>query len=89
MLLVVLADNQRPNAMCLEKLGVAKNLGWYGELSEDKVRPAVMSILDDPVLRASMSQKGSALVDGRGATRVVETLTLRKSEGRANHLLRE
>ena len=42
MLLVVLADNQRPNATCLDELGVAGNLGWHGELSEDKVRAAVM-----------------------------------------------
>ena len=71
-LLVVLADNQRPNATCLDELGVAGNLGWRDELSEDKVRTAVMHVLDDPALRASMSQKGLALVDGLGATRVVE-----------------
>jgi spore coat polysaccharide biosynthesis predicted glycosyltransferase SpsG len=53
--LVILAENQRSNATCLDKLGAAANLGWRGELSEKKVRAAVMNILDDPVLRASMS----------------------------------
>ena len=71
MLLVVLAENQRPNATSLDELGVAGNLGWHGELSEEKVRAAVMRLLDDPALRASMSQKGLALVDGRGASRIV------------------
>jgi len=77
MLLAVLAENQRPNAMCLDELGVAENLGWHSELSEDKVRTAVMQILNDPALRASMSQKGLALVDGRGANRVVTEMRSR------------
>ena len=94
MLLVVLADNQRPNATCLDKLGVAGNLGWHGELSEDKVRAAVMHTLDDPALRASMSQKGLALVDGRGASRVVAEMrsrlfTLRRAGAEDSQLLLE
>ena len=72
MLLVVLVDNQRLNATCLSELGVAGNLGRRrGELSKDKVRATVTQTLDDPALRASMSQKGFALVDGRGPIRVV------------------
>jgi UDP-2,4-diacetamido-2,4,6-trideoxy-beta-L-altropyranose hydrolase len=94
MLLVVLADNQRPNATSLDELGVAGNLGWHGELSEDKVRAAVMHILDDPALRASMSQKGTALVDGRGASRVVTEMrsrlfTLRRTSAEDSQLLLE
>jgi UDP-2,4-diacetamido-2,4,6-trideoxy-beta-L-altropyranose hydrolase len=77
MLLVMLAENQRPNATCLDELGVAGNLGWHGELLNDKVRAAVVQILDDPVLRASMSQKGFALVDGRGANRLVSEMRSR------------
>jgi UDP-2,4-diacetamido-2,4,6-trideoxy-beta-L-altropyranose hydrolase len=92
MLLVVLAGNQLPNATSLDKLGVAGNLGWHGELSEDKVRIAVMHILDDPALRASMSQKGLALVDGRGARRIVTEMrsrlfTLRRAGAEDSQLL--
>jgi UDP-2,4-diacetamido-2,4,6-trideoxy-beta-L-altropyranose hydrolase len=74
MLQVVLADNQLTNATSLERLGVAGNLGWHAELSEDKVRTAVMHILDDPALRTSMSQNGLALVDGLGAARAVAAI---------------
>lgn len=74
MLLVILAENQRRNATCLEKLGAAKNLGWHDELSESKVRAAVMHFLEDRALRISMSQKGLALVDGFGAARVVAAI---------------
>ena len=93
MLLVVLADNQRPNATCLDKLGTAANLGWHGALSEDKMRAAIVQTLDDPALRASMSQKGFELVDGRGASRVVRKMrepTIYNCAGRAyggNHEL--
>ena len=78
MLLVVLAENQRPNATSLDELGVARNLGWHGELSKDKVRAAIIHILDDPSVRASMSEKGSVLVDGRGASRVVTEMRSRR-----------
>ena len=94
MLLVVLAGNQGPNAACLDGLGVARNLGWHGGLAEDKVRAAVMHTLSDPALRASMSQNGSALVDGRGAGRVVAEMrsrlfTLRRTGGEDSQLLLE
>ena len=94
MLLVVLADNQRPNATSLEELGVAENLGWHSELSEEKVRAAIMHILDDPALRASMSQKGLALVDGRGARRIVTEMrsrlfTLRRAGAEDSQVLLE
>jgi UDP-2,4-diacetamido-2,4,6-trideoxy-beta-L-altropyranose hydrolase len=74
MLVVVLADNQRLNATCLGKLGMGRNLGWHSELSEGSVRAAVMHIVDDRTLRTSMSQRGSELVDGLGASRVVATI---------------
>jgi RimJ/RimL family protein N-acetyltransferase len=94
MLLVILADNQRPNATCLDKLGVARNLGWCADLSQDKVCAAAMHTLDDPALRASMSQKGLALVDGHGASRVVAEMrsrlfTLRRAGAEDSHLLLE
>jgi UDP-2,4-diacetamido-2,4,6-trideoxy-beta-L-altropyranose hydrolase len=77
MLLVVLANNQLPCASSLNKLGVARNLGWYCELSVDKVRDAIMQVIDDPTLRASMSRKGLRLIDGRGANRAVTEMRSR------------
>jgi UDP-2,4-diacetamido-2,4,6-trideoxy-beta-L-altropyranose hydrolase len=71
MILVAVADNQRLNARCLGELGVARNLGWWAELSSDRLRFELMQTLNDSALRASMSQKGLALVDDRGANRVV------------------
>jgi UDP-2,4-diacetamido-2,4,6-trideoxy-beta-L-altropyranose hydrolase len=83
MLLVILADNQRLNATTLGSLGVAQNLGWHSELSEEKVRLAVMDILEEPELRRSMSQKALELVDGCGARRVVNEMRSRPFRSRA------
>lgn len=94
MLLVVLADNQRPGATCLDKLGLARNLGWHCELSVEKARAAIMDIIDDPALRASMSRKGLELIDGHGASRVVNEMrsrlfTLRPARAEDSRLLLE
>jgi UDP-2,4-diacetamido-2,4,6-trideoxy-beta-L-altropyranose hydrolase len=94
MLLVVLAENQRPGATSLEQLGLARNLGWHSKLSPDKVCAAVMQISDDPALRASMSRKGLELIDGRGASRVVTEMrsrlfTLRRAGAEDSRLLLE
>ena len=94
MLLVVLAENQGPGATFLNRLGLARNLGWHCELSADKVRAAIMHIIDDPTLRASMSRKGLELIDGRGASRVVTEMrsrlfTLRRAGAEDSQLLLE
>jgi UDP-2,4-diacetamido-2,4,6-trideoxy-beta-L-altropyranose hydrolase len=77
MLVVVLADNQLPGARFLSELGLARYLGWYCELSADKVRASVMQIINDPALRMFMSRKGLALIDGRGTSRVVTEMRSR------------
>jgi spore coat polysaccharide biosynthesis predicted glycosyltransferase SpsG/RimJ/RimL family protein N-acetyltransferase len=92
MVLVVLAENQGPGATSLDQLGLARNLGWHTKLSADKVCAAVMQIIDDPALRASMSRKGSELIDGRGASRVVTEMrsrlfTLRRAGAEDSQLL--
>jgi UDP-2,4-diacetamido-2,4,6-trideoxy-beta-L-altropyranose hydrolase len=92
MLLVVLAENQRPGATSLEKLGLARNLGWHTKLSADTVRSALTQTMDDPALRASMSRKGLNLIDGRGASRIVTEMrsrlfTLRRAGAKDSQLL--
>ena len=94
MLLVVLAENQCPSARSLDTLGLARNLGWHRELSADKLHAAIMHIIHDPALRSSMSQKAFALIDGRGASRVVAEMqsrlfTLRRAGAEDSQLLLE
>jgi UDP-2,4-diacetamido-2,4,6-trideoxy-beta-L-altropyranose hydrolase len=70
-LLIVLADNQQGIADELGKHGIAVNLGSVADLTESTVAAQIRSIADSPAARREMSKRGRALVDGRGAERVV------------------
>jgi spore coat polysaccharide biosynthesis predicted glycosyltransferase SpsG len=73
------AENQVEIAASLEKAGVARNLGWHAEISEASLRAAVAQLAADAGRRRAMSEAGRALVDGRGAARVVERLATAKA----------
>ena len=70
----VLAENQVPIAEQVELHGTAKNLGWYRDLSVDRIADAVADMLGDASLRASASSAGRRLVDGQGVQRVLDEL---------------
>lgn len=73
-IIIATADNQVPSAKALHKLGVAEYLGPLEEVSDEQIRDAVRELLDDPARRRMMSEAGMALVDGKGAERVVEAI---------------
>lgn len=73
-LLLVLADNQRPNAQELARLGAAVSLGWHADLAPEPMAVALRALLGDAEARRSMAQAGGGLVDGRGADRVTRLL---------------
>jgi len=66
-----LADNQTQN---LTGLSAAGALVWAGDVHdadlEAKTRRALAALAGDPARRTALSQRGRALVDGHGATRV-------------------
>ena len=64
--ILVLAENQRRNAIGLSQAGVSVNLGWWEEATV-----TVANLLGDQRKRKEMSNPGRALVDGRGVERVV------------------
>ncbi len=73
-LIIVLADNQVQVAEKLAKAGIAVNLGWHNRISEQAIGRAVISLLSDPISRASMARVGQRLVDGFGPIRVIKFL---------------
>ena len=73
---VAIADNQRPAAAALAERGVAVGLGWHAELTTDAVARAVTRLADDAPARAGLADRGRALIDGRGAQRVLEAMGL-------------
>jgi len=73
-LLVVLAENQRPNAAGLQEAGVAVNMGWHGELASAELARALTRLLGTREQQVAMAQEGRRLVDGEGARRVAGLL---------------
>jgi RimJ/RimL family protein N-acetyltransferase len=75
--LIVLADNQRRVAAALGEAGIAVNLGECP--TPEHIADAVSGLLLNADLRRQMRDLGRAMVDGRGAARVVDFL---RGEGR-------
>lgn len=78
--LVVLADNQSGIASALDAAGAAIVVE---SLAPGAARAAVDHLLADAELRVDLSRRALALVDGRGAERVVAALRERSPEVRA------
>jgi UDP-2,4-diacetamido-2,4,6-trideoxy-beta-L-altropyranose hydrolase len=84
-LLVTMADNQRPLAEHLAAAGIAIDLGPHSQIDGSGIPESLVRLMTDPDLRAEMSRRGRELVDGNGASRVVQemrvgTLALRRAE---------
>lgn len=75
-LIFVLADNQEGVAAALDGLGCSVKLGSKETLSPQLMLDLIRSIGKDRKRREVMAEKGRALVDGLGVTRVVESMVL-------------
>lgn len=73
-LILVTTDNQKDNAEKLNDRGVAINLGAHSKVSAEDISVVLSSLLQDALHRKEMSRKGRKLVDGYGASRVVQEL---------------
>jgi UDP-2,4-diacetamido-2,4,6-trideoxy-beta-L-altropyranose hydrolase len=73
-LLVVIAEDQRGNAVELDRRGIARLLGDGASLDESRVTAEIASLLADRARREEMSVRGRTLVDGRGAARIVAVM---------------
>ena len=73
-LMVVIVEDQRANAIELDRRGVAKLLGDGASLDGARVTVEIARLIDDRARRQEMSLAGKALVDGRGASRIVAAM---------------
>lgn len=72
-LVVILAENQRPNAMALSQMGAAYLLGDLASI-DSAIERAMRHIASKQI--AEMSRIASGIVDGRGAARVCQYLSI-------------
>jgi spore coat polysaccharide biosynthesis predicted glycosyltransferase SpsG len=68
--LVILADNQRPNAEALEVAGAALTLEAGVPRFDDHLRAALRRLREDADLRRTMTRAAADLCDGQGAAQV-------------------
>jgi RimJ/RimL family protein N-acetyltransferase len=73
-LLFVLAANQTRVAECLAERGVAVKLGGASAISVERLAAEVVGLARSAERRTEMAARGRALVDGRGAARVLRLL---------------
>jgi UDP-2,4-diacetamido-2,4,6-trideoxy-beta-L-altropyranose hydrolase len=75
MVLIDLADNQKPIAGALEGIDAAIHLGAAANVSADEVAKRIGSLLASPKDRAVLSERCGQLVDGRGTERMLGELS--------------
>lgn len=73
-LAIVLADNQAPGAAAVARAGATVNLGRYEDLNAAVIGAEVAALADDAPRRAELSRRARAVVDGRGALRVLDAM---------------
>ena len=72
--LLVLADNQLPNARALERRGAAQVIDARKPGFETALADAVQTLAEDARLRGQMARAAARVCDGRGAARVAEAV---------------
>jgi len=69
-LLLVTAENQRANALALDRRGVGLNLGRRQDLSVKRITLQLKQLMVNSEERSLMAQRGQRLVDGYGGGRL-------------------
>jgi len=73
-LMFILAKNQEDAAMGLDKHKVGINLGWHDKISDVQISSTILHLLTDNNLYCKISENGKALIDGKGADRIVNLI---------------
>ena len=74
LLVLVLSDDQCPNALALGEAGAAVSLGELPTFDGGRLRAALAHLLAEPARREQLGRNGSVLVDGQGAARVARAI---------------
>jgi UDP-2,4-diacetamido-2,4,6-trideoxy-beta-L-altropyranose hydrolase len=72
--LVVLADNQRPGAVALERAGAAKIVPAAADANLRTIASLAVGLADNTRARTAMAAAAAAIVDGKGVERVCQSI---------------
>jgi spore coat polysaccharide biosynthesis predicted glycosyltransferase SpsG len=67
-------DNAETSRILAERCRATIDLGFIGDLTEEKFLPALSYLIDDEGRRLEMSRLGAAEIDGRGAERAAQAI---------------
>jgi len=84
---IAASENQKSVAQKLDDLGIFETLGWWEMIGEDEFVSEIASLISNHEKRRYMSERASALVDGKGTQRVLEHMLnhQKKSESDADN----
>lgn len=74
MLIVAVAENQIPVGQSFAQWSAGVYLGWHEQLNGDALTQKISELVRDYPARRSMVETAKRLVDGRGATRIVQRM---------------
>jgi spore coat polysaccharide biosynthesis predicted glycosyltransferase SpsG len=80
-ILIVMAENQLRIAQALDEAKAAVNLGWHHQISLLSLLEEISNLQRAWETRREISDNARSLVDGKGASRVVEALRSRMNLG--------
>jgi UDP-2,4-diacetamido-2,4,6-trideoxy-beta-L-altropyranose hydrolase len=72
--IMVLSENQQNVASGLDRVGVAKYMGYHSEVKADEITRMLKRLIFDREKRLMMSTLGRGLVTGSGRKRVIEAM---------------
>lgn len=73
----IMADNQEELVIKMEQMRYVKSLGWYYEVTEERITNTLKYLIEAYDERVSMSNKGQRLIDARGVNRIVKEIMSR------------
>lgn len=77
----IMADNQKGIVNWLAARDYIDNLGWYDQLSPEVLRDRIIQLENDKLKRQRLADRGQALFDGCGASRVAAIIIKAVQEG--------
>jgi len=80
MLVITVAENQESTCEALAREEAAVNLGWSHLLNSDRLVESLQRVIVNRELRQSLINNARNLVDGDGAKRVLDVLSLQRGQ---------
>jgi spore coat polysaccharide biosynthesis predicted glycosyltransferase SpsG len=80
MLVITVAENQESTCEALAREEAAINLGWSHLLNSNRLVESLQRVIVNRELRQSLINNARNLVDGDGARRVLDVLSLQRGQ---------